>query len=203
MAKSTQSSSVTSSRIAIVIMAAGKGTRLKSKHPKVLHSVGGQPVLAHVTAAATRVAAPQDIFVVIGHEAEQVKKAVEQTAVHFVLQAEQRGTGHALMTARDAVAHYDHILVLSGDAPLISARTIAELRDFHLHQKAAMTLLTADLKNPTGYGRVIRKNARSAEVRAIVEEKAASPAQKKIREINSVFYAFNARELYGHIAQLS
>jgi bifunctional UDP-N-acetylglucosamine pyrophosphorylase/glucosamine-1-phosphate N-acetyltransferase len=203
MAKSTQSSSVTSSRIAIVIMAAGKGTRLKSKHPKVLHSVGGQPVLAHVIAAATRVAAPQDIFVVIGHEAEQVKKAVEQTAVHFVLQAEQRGTGHALMTARDAVAHYDHILVLSGDAPLISARTIAELRDFHLHQKAAMTLLTADLKNPTGYGRVIRKNARSAEVRAIVEEKAASPAQKKIREINSGFYAFNARDLYGHIGQLS
>jgi bifunctional UDP-N-acetylglucosamine pyrophosphorylase/glucosamine-1-phosphate N-acetyltransferase len=203
MPKSTQSSSVTSPRIAIVIMAAGKGTRLKSKHPKVLHSVGGQPVLAHVIAAATRVAAPEDIFVVIGHEAEQVKKAVEQTAVHFVLQAEQRGTGHALMTARDAVAHYDHILVLSGDAPLISAQTIAELRDSHLHQKAAMTLLTADLKNPTGYGRVIRKNARGAEVRAIVEEKAASPAQKKIREINSGFYAFNARDLYGHIAQLS
>jgi bifunctional UDP-N-acetylglucosamine pyrophosphorylase/glucosamine-1-phosphate N-acetyltransferase len=93
--------------------------------------------------------------------------------------------------------------VLSGDAPLITAATIEALRDFHLGRKAAMTLLTAELANPTGYGRVLRKSPKSAEVRAIVEEKAASPAQRKIREINSGFYAFSVRDLYGNIGQLS
>jgi bifunctional UDP-N-acetylglucosamine pyrophosphorylase / glucosamine-1-phosphate N-acetyltransferase len=206
MPKSTPRSSAPSlrnPRIAIVIMAAGKGTRLRSKHPKVLHAVGGQPVLAHVIAAATKVVPARDVFAIVGHEADQVRKAVEQTGVQFVLQAEQRGTGHALMVAQEAVQHYDHVLVLSGDAPLITAETISALRDFHLQRKAAMTLLTAELANPSGYGRVLRKTAKNAEVRAIVEEKAASPAQKKIREINSGFYAFNSRDLYGHIGRLS
>ena len=183
-------------------MAAGKGTRLKSKHPKVLHEVGGQPVLAHSIAAATRIVPARDVYVIVGHEAEQVRKAVEQTGVHFVLQAEQRGTGHALMVAQEAVKAYDHVLVLYGDAPLITAATIAGLRDFHLQRKAAMTVLTAELANPTGYGRVLRKSPKSAEVRAIVEEKAASPAQRKIREINSGFYAFNARDLFENIGRL-
>jgi bifunctional UDP-N-acetylglucosamine pyrophosphorylase/glucosamine-1-phosphate N-acetyltransferase len=203
MPKSTPRPSSSAPRITIVIMAAGKGTRLKSKHPKVLHSVGGQPVLSHVIEAAIRVVQASDVFVIIGHEAEQVRKAVEQTGVQFVLQREQRGTGHALMVAQGAVAPYDHVLVLSGDAPLITAQTISGLRDFHLSQKAAMTLLTAELANPTGYGRVLRKGARSPEVRAIVEEKAASPGQKKIREINSGFYAFNVRDLYDYIERLS
>jgi len=184
-------------------MAAGKGTRLKSKHPKVLHVVGGQPVLAHVVTAATQVVPAKDVFVIVGHEAEQVRKAVEHSGVQFVLQAEQRGTGHALMVAQKAVEHYDHVLVLSGDAPLIRPETISALRDFHLQRKGAMTLLTAELTNPTGYGRVLRKSPKVAEVRAIVEEKAASPAQKKIREINSGFYAFNAPDLYEHIGRLS
>jgi bifunctional UDP-N-acetylglucosamine pyrophosphorylase/glucosamine-1-phosphate N-acetyltransferase len=203
MPKSTPRPSSSAPRIAIVIMAAGKGTRLKSKHPKVLHSVGGQPVLSHVIEAAIRVVQASDVFVIIGHESEQVRKAVEQTGVQFVLQREQRGTGHALMVAQGAAAPYDHVLVLSGDAPLITAQTISGLRDFHLSQKAAMTLLTAELANPTGYGRVLRKGARSPEVRAIVEEKAASPGQKKIREINSGFYAFNVRDLYAYIERLS
>jgi bifunctional UDP-N-acetylglucosamine pyrophosphorylase/glucosamine-1-phosphate N-acetyltransferase len=203
MAKSKAHPSTPSPRIAIVIMAAGKGTRLKSKYPKVLHTVGGQPVLSYVIAAASDVVAAGDVYVIIGHEAEQVKKAVEQSGVKFVLQSEQRGTGHALMAAREAVSGYDHVLVLSGDAPLITAATIEALRDFHLGRKAAMTLLTAELANPTGYGRVLRKSPKSAEVRAIVEEKAASPAQRKIREINSGFYAFSVRDLYGNIGQLS
>src|SRR5690242_18143366 len=104
-------------RIAIVIMAAGKGTRLKSKHPKVLHEVGGKPLLAHVIAAATKVVPPPDVFAVIGHEADRVRQAVGHTGVGFVLQAEQRGTGHALMVAQDALAPYDQVIVLSGDAP--------------------------------------------------------------------------------------
>src|SRR5712692_11842457 len=118
-------------RIAIAIMAAGKGTRLKSKHPKVLHEIGGKPILAHVIATAQKVVPAQDIFVIIGHEAERVREAVAATGVNFVLQAEQRGTGHALMVAREALSAYDQIIVLSGDAPLIAAETIRKLSAFH------------------------------------------------------------------------
>jgi len=194
-------------RIAIAIMAAGKGTRLKSKHPKVLHEIGGKPILAHVIATAQKVVPAQDIFVIIGHEAERVREAVAGTGANFVLQAAQRGTGHALMAAREALFandnnKYDQVIVLSGDAPLITAETIRKLSDFHTAQKATMTLLTADLDDPYGYGRVIRKGGR-VEVQAIVEEKSATPQQRKIREINSGFYAFDAPALYEHIDRLS
>jgi bifunctional UDP-N-acetylglucosamine pyrophosphorylase/glucosamine-1-phosphate N-acetyltransferase len=201
--KNPPASAVPLPRVAIAIMAAGKGTRLKSKHPKVLHEIAGKPILAHVIATASRVVPPADIFVIIGHEAERVREAVRDSGVNFVLQAEQRGTGHALMAAREALSPYDQVIVLSGDAPLITAETIQKLSAFHTAQKAAMTLLSADLANPTGYGRVLRKNAKSPAVRAIVEENAASAAQKKIREINSGFYAFSVPALYRHIEQLS
>src|ERR1700747_311043 len=107
-------------RIAIAIMAAGKGTRLKSKYPKVLHEVGGKPLLAHVIAAAKQVVPAEDVYAIIGHEAERDGKVVGHTGVKFVLQADQRGTGHALMAAREALASYAHVIVLSGDAPLIT-----------------------------------------------------------------------------------
>ena len=204
-AKSKSKSSLTIDnrpRIAIAIMAAGKGTRLKSKHPKVLHEIGGKPILAHVIAAAQKVVPAEDIFVIIGHEAERVHEAVAGTGVNFVVQAEQRGTGHALMVAREALAGYDQIIVLYGDAPLITAKTIRRVSEFHAAQKAMMTLLSADLENPYGYGRVIRKGGR-VEVQAIVEEKSATPQQKKIREINSGLYAFDAPSLYQNIDQLS
>ena len=184
-------------------MAAGKGTRLKSQLPKVLHEAGGKPLLAHVIRAALRVVPNRDVFAIIGHEAERVRAAMADTGVGFVLQADQRGTGHALMAAQPALAGYDHVIVLSGDAPLITPETIARLRDFHLHEQAAMTLLSADLEDPTGYGRVLRQNTRSAEVKSVVEEKAASAAQKKIREINSGFYVFDVKQLYAHIGKLS
>ena len=194
-------------------MAAGKGTRLKSQLPKVLHEVGGKPLLEHVIRAAARVVPAQDVYAIIGHEAERVHAATQHTGVNFILQAEQRGTGHALMVARNALAGetqagetrigYDHVIVLSGDAPLITPETIGQLRDFHLRENAAMTLLSADLENPTGYGRVLRKGARSAEVQAVVEEKATTAAQKKIKEINSGFYVFAAKKLFANIDRLS
>ena len=108
-------------------MAAGKGTRLKSQLPKVLHEVGGKPLLAHVVAAATRVVPPSDVFAIIGHEAERVRSVLASTGVKFVLQFEQRGTGHALMVAQSPLADYDHVIVLSGDAPQITPQTIARL----------------------------------------------------------------------------
>ena len=206
MAKTTRRTSkatVQAPRVSVAIMAAGKGTRLKSRHPKVLHEVGGKPILAHVIATATKVVPAEDIFVIIGHEADRVRAAVGASGVQFVLQAEQRGTGHALMAAKEALATYDQVIVLSGDAPLITPDSVLKLSTFHSSQNAAMTLLSADLDDPTGYGRVIRKSAKGSEVRAIVEEKAASAKQKKIREINSGFYAFSVPALYGHIGELS
>jgi len=184
-------------------MAAGKGTRLKSQIPKVLHEVGGKPLLEHVIRAAVQLVPAGDVYAIIGHEADRVRAAVQHTGVKFVVQSEQKGTGHALMVAEDALTGYDHVIVLSGDAPLITPATIEKLRDFHLREKAAMTLLSAELENPCGYGRVRRKGPRSAEVQSIVEEKAANSAQKKITEINSGFYVFSVSDLYGHIGQLS
>ncbi len=184
-------------------MAAGKGTRLKSQLPKVLHEVGGKPLLTHVIASATRVVPPEDVFAIIGHGADRVRAAVADTKANFILQSEQRGTGHALIVARAALSPYDHVIVLSGDAPQITPQTIAALLNFHLDQRAAMTLLSADLADPTGYGRVIRKNARSSEVKFIVEEKSASSAQKRIREINAGFYVFSVPQLFSNIDKLS
>ena len=186
-------------RTAIAIMAAGKGTRLKSKHPKVLHEVGGKPLLAHVIAAARQVVQPQDIYVIVGHEADKVQHSVQSSGVQFVLQEPQRGTGHALMSATPALVNYDQVIVLSGDAPLITAATISKLRDFHQQKTAAMTILSAHLEDPTGYGRIIRDGG---EVKAVVEEKSSTPAQKKIREINSGFYAFSTKPLLENIERL-
>jgi bifunctional UDP-N-acetylglucosamine pyrophosphorylase/glucosamine-1-phosphate N-acetyltransferase len=201
--KPVQPKPVSPPRIAVAIMAAGKGTRLKSQLPKVLHEVGGKPLLEHVIRAARQIVPPQDIYAIIGHEAERVRLVMQPTGVNFVLQREQRGTGHALMVAENALAGYDHVIVLSGDAPLITSETIGRLRDFHLEARPAMTLLSAELENPTGYGRVLRKSARSSEVLAVVEEKAANSAQKKIREINSGFYVFSVKDLYANIGKLS
>src|SRR6266536_2924366 len=189
-------------RVAIAIMAAGKGTRLKSKHPKVLHEVGGKPLLAHVIAAARKVVPGEDIFAIIGHEADAVQRAVEGTGIRFVRQEPQRGTGHALMCAAKSLASYEQVIVLSGDAPLISSTAIESLRDFHQRNRAAMTILSAHLENPTGYGRVIRAGANGDEIKAIVEEKPCTPAQRKIREINSGFYASSVKELFNHIEEL-
>jgi bifunctional UDP-N-acetylglucosamine pyrophosphorylase/glucosamine-1-phosphate N-acetyltransferase len=191
------------SDFAIVIMAAGKGTRLKSRRAKVLHQIGGQPLLAHVIKAAQQIVSAEHIYVIVGHQAENVRAAVEQLGVKFVLQAEQRGTGHAIMCARDQVASYQNLLVLSGDVPLIRPETIGHLRDFHLNKKAAMTILTAAPSDPFGYGRVIRAGSGSDRVKAIVEQKALSKSQQKEREINSGIYAFATKPLFANIDRLS
>ncbi|MFZ0663052.1 MAG: bifunctional UDP-N-acetylglucosamine diphosphorylase/glucosamine-1-phosphate N-acetyltransferase GlmU [Acidobacteriaceae bacterium] len=190
-------------KLAIIIMAAGKGTRLKSKRPKVLHEIGGKALLRHVIASASQIVPPHDIFVVVGHEAAHVEAAVKDTQVNFVQQTEQRGTGHAIQSAEAAVRGYDSLLVLSGDAPLLKPETIARLRDYHFEQRAAMTILTAAPDDPTGYGRVVRKMPDSPEVTAIVEQKALTPEQQGIREINSGIYAFQAAPLFAHIHELT
>jgi bifunctional UDP-N-acetylglucosamine pyrophosphorylase/glucosamine-1-phosphate N-acetyltransferase len=190
-------------RFAIAILAAGKGTRLKSKRPKVLHPIGGLPLLAHVIRAASAVVAGSDIYCIIGHEAERVREAVSGYGVGFVEQREQHGTGHAMMQCRQALAAYDAVLVLSGDVPLIRPETIARLRDFHLAHQAAMTILTAEPLDPFGYGRILRSSAGSDEVAAIVEQKSLVAAQAEIREVNSGIYAFQVKTLFRYIDRLS
>ena len=197
--------SAQSSAFAIAILAAGKGTRLKSRHPKVLHEIAGKPLLAHVVAAATQVVPAESIFAIIGHEADKVRAALESTGVGFVLQSEQRGTGHAMMQAREALRNFRHVLVLSGDVPLIAPETIARVRDFHIANNAAMTILTAEPADPTGYGRIFRRIAKGKptdEVERIVEQKALHGAEAKQREVNSGIYAFAIEPLYEHINKL-
>ena len=190
-------------KLAVVIMAAGKGTRLKSRRPKVLHEIGGKPLLSHVIAAASRIVAPADIFAVVGHQAATVRSAVADTGVHFVEQTEQRGTGHAIQCARPSIAGYENILVLSGDVPLIRPETLQQLWQFHQAQRAAMTILTAAPEDPTGYGRVLRKAPGSPEVEAIIEQKALTPDQQSLREINSGIYAFKTAPLLAHLDRLT
>jgi bifunctional UDP-N-acetylglucosamine pyrophosphorylase/glucosamine-1-phosphate N-acetyltransferase len=190
-------------KLAVVIMAAGKGTRLKSRRAKVLHEIGGKPLLAHVIAAASQIVVPGEIYAVIGHQAEKVRSAVAATGVRFVEQSEQLGTGHAIQCAREAIAGYENILVLSGDVPLIRPETIADLWQFHQTQKAAMTILTAAPDDPTSYGRILRKSPESPEVEAIVEQKALTADQQKIREINSGIYAFKTAPLLAHLDKLN
>ena len=187
---------------AIVIMAAGKGTRLKSKRSKVLHEIGGKPLLLHVIASASKVAAPHDIVVVIGHQADSVRAAVEHTGVRFVEQTVQRGTGHAVQSAAESIAGYENFVVLSGDVPLIRPETIEAVWKFHQQQRAAMTLLTADLPDSMNYGRVVRKSADSVEVQAIVEQKCLKPEHLALREINMGMYAFRTAPLLANLGKL-
>ena len=198
------------SDFAIAIMAAGKGTRLKSKRPKVLHEIGGRALLLHVIAAARTLAPADRIYCIIGHEADRVRAAVEHTGVQFVLQTEQRGTGHAIQMLKAFFALSgeplpEHLLVLSGDAPLIRPETLAALRDTHLRERAAMTILTALPPDPTGYGRVLRLAPGAPEVTAIVEQKSLTAGQlhsPHTREINSGIYCFETDALFDKLDAL-
>ena len=191
---------------AIAIMAAGKGTRLKSKRPKVLHEIGGQALLKHVIAAAKTLVPAGNIYCIVGHEAERVQAAVAPTGVKFVLQQEQRGTGHALQMVKAYFAlsgeqAQPHLLVLSGDVPLIRPQTIRAICEMHLAEGAAMTILTAEPDDPTGYGRVIRTGD-GAVVSAIVEQKALQPEHGDAPEINSGIYCFETEKLFAKLELL-
>jgi len=192
----------------IAIMAAGKGTRLKSKRAKVLHEIGGRPLLMHVIAAAETVATPDRIYCIIGHHADNVRTVAVSTGVHFVMQAEQKGTGHALQVLKKHFSFTgqkapQHLLVLSGDVPLIRPETLQQMCSFHLEQHAAMTILTAVPPDPTGYGRVLRKSPGDPEVLAIVEQKDLAPSQLATPEINSGIYCFETESLFANLSRLS
>lgn len=187
--------------LTILILAAGLGTRMKSKKAKVLHRAGGLTLIEHVVDTALKLAAPERIFVVVGHQAELVQAALAARGVGFVHQAEQKGTGHAVMASREAAgAAQGLLLVLYGDVPLLSAETLRRLVDGQRRQGGAATAVTTRLEEPAGYGRVIRDEA--GNIRAIVEQKAATPEQLAIREINAGIYCFDAGLLWKHLGEI-
>ena len=184
-----------------LVLAAGKGTRLKSDMAKVLHRAGGRSLVEHVVRACQTLK-PAEIVVIVGHQAEQVTAAVEPLDAKAVVQNPQRGTGHAVQVARKAIRRSaKYLLVVPGDAPLLKAATLIALVETHRKENAAATLLTANLADPTGYGRVIRKEG-DGSVAAIVEESALAPEQRAINEINSSIYCFTLDKLWPCLAAL-
>ena len=174
---------------ACLILAAGQGTRMKSDLAKVLHQILGKPLVRYVVESARR-AGLERIIVVVGHQAEQVKQALAGTGVEFALQAEQKGTGHAVMVAEPLVGPVDgDLLVLYGDVPLIRPATIKSLLQRHRDEGNACTMLTTVIDDPGAYGRVVR-DAQGRVVR-IVESKDATPEEKAIKEINPAIYCFD------------
>jgi bifunctional UDP-N-acetylglucosamine pyrophosphorylase/glucosamine-1-phosphate N-acetyltransferase len=194
------------SPINVVILAAGLGTRMKSKRAKVLHRAGGLTLVEHVVKAAQAITPPGNITVVIGSQGEQVQAALARTGVRFVEQKEQKGTGHALMMCRDALASQGGlVVVVYGDGPLLSPATLQELVDRQSAGHQAATLITTRLADPTGYGRIILGKqglGKQSDVQAIIEQKAATPEQLSIPLINSGIYCFDADLLWKHIAEI-
>jgi len=177
-----------------VILAAGKGTRLRSNTAKVLHRAGGRTLVEHVVRACLPLRA-REIVVIVGHQPETVAACVAPLGARTVLQEPQNGTGHALRVARNKLdRRAKYALVMPGDAPLIRTESLERLARAHLASGAAATILTAMLVEPTGYGRIVRKSDNS--VARIVEEKAASPDERAIQEINSSLYAFTLDALW-------
>jgi bifunctional UDP-N-acetylglucosamine pyrophosphorylase/glucosamine-1-phosphate N-acetyltransferase len=187
--------------VAIVILAAGKGTRMKSDLPKVLHPLLGRPMLDYVLETAGQLKA-QKTLVVVGHQAERVRETFKKHKVTFINQQPQLGTGHAVQTARGELASFQgQVLVLSGDVPLLQRETLKQLLQLHRREKPSLSLLTTEVEDPKGYGRIVRD--RRGRVIKIVEEKDALPQEREIKEINTGIYCFEANFLSRFLPRLS
>jgi bifunctional UDP-N-acetylglucosamine pyrophosphorylase/glucosamine-1-phosphate N-acetyltransferase len=185
---------------AVVILAAGKGTRLKSSLAKVLHRAGGCTLVEHVVRACQPLKA-RAMVAVVGHQAADVSAILEPLGVQIIVQEPQRGTGHAVLVARRALnSRIRYAIVLPGDAPLVRAETLAELARLHQQSGAAATILSAELAQPAGYGRILRRD--DGTVEAIVEDAALTDDQRGISEINSSIYAFTLDKLWPSLARL-
>jgi bifunctional UDP-N-acetylglucosamine pyrophosphorylase/glucosamine-1-phosphate N-acetyltransferase len=185
--------------LAIVILAAGKGTRLKSSLAKVLHRAGGRTLVEHIVRAGAPLKARETV-VVVGHQAEQVAAVVEPLDAVTVLQQPQNGTGHAMLVAKRSLGRAKLAVVLPGDAPLVRTETLKALVTAHRNGSAAATILSAVLADPSGYGRVVRKSETT--VSAIVEESQLTDEQRDINEINSAIYCFTLEKFWSALAQV-
>ena len=199
---------MTTSDSAVLVLAAGAGTRMRSDTPKVLHTLGGRSMLSHALHAVAKLA-PQHLVVVLGKDRERIGKAVGELAEHLgrdvevAVQDQQLGTGHAAMCGLSALPaeFYGTVVVTSGDIPLLDAETLADLIVTHRAEPAAVTVLTTTVPDSTGYGRILR--TQDGEVIAIVEETDATPQQRAIREVNAGIYAFDITELRSALSRLS
>ena len=187
--------------LTIVILAAGLGTRMKSRKAKVLHEAGGLTLVEHVVRSALAVTSPDRVVVVVGHQADEVQSVLAPTGVRFAVQTEQKGTGHALEMCRSVAARAEgRLIVLYGDCPLLSVETLRTLLEHHDKADAAATVITTTLEDPTGYGRILVDS--DGYVTGIVEEKVATPEQKKVRQINSGIYCFDAAPLWHQLREI-
>ena len=181
-------------KFATIILAAGKGTRMQSSKPKVLHLVGEKPMIQHVIDISKELKS-EKIIVVLGYKSDEIANQLSNETLQFVYQFEQLGTAHAVLQCNKLMNNYNgEVLILSGDVPLITVSTISQLLKVHQKTEAWCTLLSTDLPNPTGYGRIIRDKNKN--LSKIIEEKDASEDEKKIREINSGIYVFKTEQLF-------
>ena len=186
-------------KLKTLILAAGKGTRMKSELPKVIHKVNGIPMISKIISVLNGLE-PEENILILGHKKEEVLKVVGEE-VDYVVQTEQLGTGHAVIQAKEKLADYDgDVMVLCGDTPLLREETLRDLYNFHKESGAVTTILTSIYENPFGYGRIVKEDGL---VKAIVEEKEATPEVKKIKEVNAGVYCFNSRELFNALARIN
>ncbi len=190
------------SEVAAIVLAAGKSTRMRSELPKVLHEVCGRPMLSYVLSAC-RLSGVDRILVVVGHEKEKVvdRFSADRDLV-FIEQTEQRGTGHAVMCCREALAGFDgSVLVVAGDMPLVRRETLADLVDVRVERGDALTIATTELDDPTGYGRIVRDD--KGELVAIMEHRDCTDAQLGIQEVNVSYYCFESGKLMDGLSRLT
>lgn len=179
-------------KLKTLILAAGKGTRMKSDMPKVIHKVNGIPMITKIIDTLSGLN-PEENILILGHKKEEVLKVVGENC-DYVLQTEQLGTGHAVIQAKEKLEGYDgDVMILCGDTPLLRESTLKSLYDYHKESGAVTTILTSIYENPFGYGRIVKEDGL---VKAIVEEKEASEEIKKIKEVNAGVYCFNSKELF-------
>ncbi|HKO43527.1 MAG TPA: bifunctional UDP-N-acetylglucosamine diphosphorylase/glucosamine-1-phosphate N-acetyltransferase GlmU [Pyrinomonadaceae bacterium] len=197
------SSAQTNQPLDVLILAAGLGTRMKSSRAKVLHEIGGLPLINYVSRTAKSLS-PRRVYVVVGHQADEVSKTVAAEIgdlAEFVIQTQQRGTGDAVMSAKEQLADANSVVViLSGDVPLLKPETLVSLINGHREQGAACSILSVRIENPTGYGRIMRSD--DDKFSRIVEQKDASPEERQIKEINSGIYCFDSGKLFDALTQV-
>ena len=183
-----------------IILAAGEGTRMKSKKPKVLHELFHVPMICHVIKAA-QACDTEALCVVVGHKAEEVKNAIAEESISFVLQTQQLGTGHAVMQAMDFIEEDKNILILYGDTPLITKESLLDLLAFHEKENNSVSIVSAILENPEGYGHIIRD--KNGNFLKNIEHKDASEQEKKVKEINTGIYCFKGSALKTALSKLT
>ncbi|MFA5113522.1 MAG: NTP transferase domain-containing protein [Candidatus Margulisiibacteriota bacterium] len=186
--------------LAAVILAAGKGTRMKSDLPKVFHEILGEPMLSYVIQTVQKLG-PQRILVVVGHQRGLIIDYYRNSPLEFIVQAEQLGTGHAVQQAEPALRDFTgNVLVLAGDVPLLKEQTLKDLVAFHEQHRAAATDLTAELPDAQNYGRIVR--GPDGSLLRIVEKKDATPAELAIREFNTGTFCFDAQALFTALQEV-